>query len=49
MLSDIVINERRANPIEKKDLLNTMLLSVDPKTGQRLSDDAIIKNVRRDE
>jgi cytochrome P450 / NADPH-cytochrome P450 reductase len=44
-----VINERRANPIDKKDVLNTMLYSQDPKTGQRMSDDSIVQNVRRDE
>lgn len=40
-----VLNERRENPIGKKDLLDTMLYSKDPKTGQGLSDDAIVKNV----
>ncbi|KIK61041.1 hypothetical protein GYMLUDRAFT_43136 [Collybiopsis luxurians FD-317 M1] len=40
-----ILNERRENPIEKKDLLNTMLYSTDPKTGQGLSDDAIVKNL----
>ncbi|KAJ3737687.1 fatty acid hydroxylase [Lentinula guzmanii] len=40
-----ILNERRENPIDKKDLLNTMLYSKDPKTGQGLSDDAIAKNL----
>ncbi|KAJ3826077.1 fatty acid hydroxylase [Lentinula raphanica] len=40
-----ILNERRENAIEKKDLLNTMLYSKDPKTGQGLPDDAIVKNL----
>ncbi|KAF5387254.1 hypothetical protein D9757_006892 [Collybiopsis confluens] len=40
-----ILQERRENPIEKKDLLNTMLYSKDPKSGQGLSDDAIVKNL----
>ncbi|KAJ3896345.1 fatty acid hydroxylase [Lentinula edodes] len=40
-----ILNDRRENPIEKKDLLDTMLYSKDPKTGQGLSDDAIVKNL----
>ncbi|KAK7438635.1 hypothetical protein VKT23_017968 [Stygiomarasmius scandens] len=44
-VAERILNERRANPIDKKDLLNTMLLSKDPKTGQSLPDDAIIKNL----
>ncbi|THU85308.1 fatty acid hydroxylase [Dendrothele bispora CBS 962.96] len=40
-----IIEERKANPIEKKDLLNIMLFGVDPKTGQRLSEDTIMRNL----
>ncbi|KAF9075533.1 fatty acid hydroxylase [Rhodocollybia butyracea] len=40
-----ILQERRDNPIEKKDLLNTMLYSKDHKTGQGLPDDAIVKNL----
>lgn len=32
-----VINTRRANPTEKKDLLNGMLSGVDPKTGEKMT------------
>ena len=40
-----VIAERRRNPTDKKDLLNIMLYSKDPKTGQSLSDVNIRNNV----
>lgn len=40
-----VVAHRRANPVEKKDLLNIMLFGKDPKTGQRLSDDSITNNM----
>lgn len=42
-----VIAERRRNPTDKKDLLNIMLFSKDPKTGESLSDVNIRNNVRR--
>lgn len=32
-----VINSRRANPTDKKDLLNGMLNGVDPKTGEKMT------------
>ncbi|KAJ8077443.1 hypothetical protein PM082_001873 [Marasmius tenuissimus] len=41
-----IVQNRRENPIEKKDLLNTMLFGKDPKTGEGLSDEAIVNNVR---
>lgn len=44
--SFLVIADRKQNPIEKKDLLNTMLYSKDPKTGESLSDENIRNNVR---
>jgi cytochrome P450 / NADPH-cytochrome P450 reductase len=40
-----VVAHRRSNPVDKKDLLNAMLLGKDPKTGQRLSDDNIMSNM----
>jgi cytochrome P450 / NADPH-cytochrome P450 reductase len=40
-----VIDRRRANPSEKKDLLNAMLFGKDPKTGERLSDENIMNNM----
>jgi cytochrome P450 / NADPH-cytochrome P450 reductase len=40
-----VIDQRRANPVEKKDLLNAMLFGKDPKTGERLSDESIMNNL----
>jgi len=46
ILQFVVLEDRKANPIEKKDLLNVMLYGKDPKTGQGLSDDAIMRNVR---
>ncbi|CAE6442366.1 unnamed protein product [Rhizoctonia solani] len=41
-LADQIIEDRKKHPIEKKDLLNAMLLGKDPQTGQGLSD----KNIR---
>lgn len=40
-----VVNKRKQNPIEKKDLLTLMLEGKDPKTGEGLSDIAIVNNV----
>jgi cytochrome P450 / NADPH-cytochrome P450 reductase len=40
-----VIAHRRANPVDKKDLLNAMLFGKDPKTGERLSDDSVMNNM----
>ncbi|CEL60421.1 NADPH-ferrihemoprotein reductase [Rhizoctonia solani AG-1 IB] len=40
-LADEIIEDRKRNPIEKKDLLNAMLLGRDPQTGQGLSDENI--------
>lgn len=40
----LVVAERKAHPVEKKDLLNLMLEGKDPKTGQQLSDKAISNN-----
>ncbi|KKA18357.1 Fatty acid hydroxylase [Rasamsonia emersonii CBS 393.64] len=40
-----LLDERRRNPEDKKDLLNAMILGKDPKTGQGLTDDSIINNM----
>jgi cytochrome P450 / NADPH-cytochrome P450 reductase len=40
-VSKEIIEYRRTHPTEKKDLLDTMLHGVDPKTGQPLRDDLI--------
>ncbi|KAJ4372866.1 hypothetical protein N0V83_003157 [Neocucurbitaria cava] len=43
--SQQVIKTRRANPTDKKDLLNGMLNGVDPKTGEKMSDESVIDNM----
>jgi cytochrome P450/NADPH-cytochrome P450 reductase len=43
--SDEVLQARKANPSERKDLLNAMLKGRDSKTGQGLSDDSITDNL----
>ncbi|KAB8235836.1 bifunctional cytochrome P450/NADPH--P450 reductase [Aspergillus alliaceus] len=40
-----LLESRRKNPTDKKDLLNALVLNKDPKTGEKLSDDAIIRNM----
>lgn len=40
-----LLEKRRANPTDKKDLLNAMLMGKDPATGKRLSDDTIKDNM----
>ncbi|KAL9479479.1 hypothetical protein ACSS6W_004265 [Trichoderma asperelloides] len=40
-----LLNDRRTNPTSKKDLLNAMILNKDPKTGESLDDDTIIRNM----
>lgn len=44
-LSQELLDARRNNPEDKKDLLNAMVLGRDPKTGQGLTDDSIIDNM----
>lgn len=44
-LSRELIDARKNNPQDKKDLLNAMILGRDPQTGQGLSDDTIIDNM----
>ncbi|KAH7130800.1 NADPH-cytochrome P450 reductase-like protein [Dendryphion nanum] len=40
-----VIQTRKANPTEKKDLLNAMFNGVDPKTGQKMTDESVMDNM----
>jgi cytochrome P450 / NADPH-cytochrome P450 reductase len=40
-----VIAHRRANPTDKKDLLNAILFGKDPQTGERLTDESIMDNM----
>ncbi|KAI0198880.1 bifunctional P-450:NADPH-P450 reductase [Astrocystis sublimbata] len=40
-----VLDARKTNPIDRKDLLNAMLNGVDPKTGKHMSDSSIIDNL----
>jgi cytochrome P450/NADPH-cytochrome P450 reductase len=41
-----IVHHRRNNPVDKKDLLNAMLKNKDPKTGEGMSDDLIVANMR---
>ncbi|KAI1135806.1 cytochrome P450 [Hypoxylon sp. FL0543] len=43
--SDEVLQERKRNPSNRKDLLTAMLNGVDPKTGQHMSDSSITDNL----
>ena len=40
-----VIRERRAHPVDKKDLVNAFIHGRDAKTGESLSDDNIANNM----
>ena len=40
-----MVDHRRANPTDKKDLLNAMLFGKDPKTGEKMTDTSIINNI----
>lgn len=40
-----LIEHRRSNPVEKKDLLNAMLFGRDPKTKERLTDESVVNNM----
>ncbi|KAF2447682.1 NADPH-cytochrome P450 reductase-like protein [Karstenula rhodostoma CBS 690.94] len=44
-VSQEVINKRKQNPTQKKDLLNGMLNGVDPKTGETMNEESIIDNM----
>ena len=41
-----LVQHRRDNPTDKKDLLNAMLYGKDPKTGEHMRDDLIAANMR---
>ncbi|RAR07669.1 NADPH-cytochrome P450 reductase-like protein [Stemphylium lycopersici] len=43
--SQDVIKTRRENPTDKKDLLNGFLNGVDPKTGEKMSDESVMDNM----
>ena len=45
-ISDDMVQLRRENPTEKRDLLNAMINVKDPKTGKPMSDDLISTNMR---
>lgn len=40
-----LIEHRRSNPVDKKDLLNAMLFGRDPKTKERLTDESVVNNM----
>lgn len=40
-----LLEARRSHPTEKKDLLNAMINAKDSKTGEKLSDEVIIRNM----
>lgn len=44
-LSREMVNSRKEDPQDKKDLLNALIQGRDPQTGQGLSDDSIINNM----
>lgn len=44
-VSDEIIQRRKLNSSDKKDLLNAMLTGKDPITGKNMTDDSIINNM----
>ena len=44
-ISDEVVQQRRAHPSDRKDLLSAMINGKDPKTGEQLDDKSITNNV----
>ncbi|KAJ5154456.1 Oxidoreductase FAD/NAD(P)-binding [Penicillium coprophilum] len=40
-----LVDSRKENPVEKKDLLNALILGRDPQTGRGMTDDSIIDNM----
>ncbi|KAK7899657.1 hypothetical protein LTR67_003402 [Exophiala xenobiotica] len=44
-VADEVIEQRRSNPTDKKDLLNAMLYGKDPRTGERLTHESVMNNM----
>ncbi|KAJ6474020.1 fatty acid hydroxylase [Mycena vitilis] len=47
-LADEIVSTRKTHPIPKHDLLDIMLNSRDPKTGQSMSEQSIAENVRHE-
>lgn len=44
-VTEEVIATRRANPSERKDLLNALLFGKDPRTGERLTDESVMNDM----
>jgi cytochrome P450/NADPH-cytochrome P450 reductase len=44
-LAQELVDSRKENPVEKKDLLNALILGRDPQTGQGLTDGSIVDNM----
>lgn len=44
-LAEELVDERRRNPVEKRDLLNALVLGRDKETGKGLGDDVVINNM----
>lgn len=44
-ISDQVVQRRKQNPTDKKDLLNAMLNGRDPVTGEGMTDESIVQNM----
>lgn len=44
-IAEQLLTTRRKNPVPKKDLLNAMINNKDPKTGEKLNDQTIIRNM----
>lgn len=40
-----LVDSRKENPVEKKDLLNALILGRDPQTGRGMTDDSIVDNM----
>lgn len=40
-----IVADKRANPTDKKSLVNTMLNGKDPKTGEKMTDESIADNM----
>jgi cytochrome P450/NADPH-cytochrome P450 reductase len=44
-LSKELVDSRKENPVDKKDLLNALILGRDPQTGRGMTDDSIVDNM----
>ncbi|KAJ5566005.1 hypothetical protein N7535_007643 [Penicillium sp. DV-2018c] len=40
-----LVDSRKQNPVDKKDLLNALILGRDPQTGQGMTDESIVDNM----